>query len=249
MSYELPKKAEIELFDSYYKSDSFKNGRMFKSFFVEFCERAFAVNLEAQKGLGFFPMMFEEQNAYASIGYALHSLTPYVFSENPIKYKTRAKGEAEKQDKNGRVDFWCAEKNFKFEAYIESKKLWLNIGKNARWQLDSGCETRINEAISQIKRLKSAGVDKVTSKYTEGAVFKVALFQIPIVYSYKFKPEGSDLESAPKHLENLLNDSVQKHFKDNVGLLLNVLDMRPFGGEEIEGECNPFNVLAVVVTQ
>ncbi|WP_297578335.1 hypothetical protein [Helicobacter sp. UBA3407] len=46
-----------------------------------------------------FPMMFEEKNAYASIGYALYSLTSYVFSENPIKYKTKIKGESEKQDK------------------------------------------------------------------------------------------------------------------------------------------------------
>lgn len=44
-------------------------------------------------------MMFEEKNAYASIGYALYSLTSYVFSENPIKYKTKIKGESEKQDK------------------------------------------------------------------------------------------------------------------------------------------------------
>ena len=247
MPYKLPQKAEIELLDSYYKSDSFKNGRMFKSFFVEFCKQSFAVNLEAQKGLGLFPIMFEEQNAYASIGYALHSLTPYVFSENLIKYQTKIKGEPEKRDKNGRVDFWCAEKNFKFEAYIESKKLWLNIGKNAKWQLDSACETRIDEAISQIKRLKSAGVDKATSKYTEGAVFKVALFQIPIVYNYKQRPNDEDIESAPKYLESLLLKRLSK--VKNVGLLLGVLDMRPFGGEENEGECNPFNILAVAVTQ
>ena len=91
MLYELPKGAEIELLDSHYKSDSFQGGRLFKSFFVEFCEQAFAVNLKAQKGLGLFPIAFEEKNAYASIGYTLHSLTPYVFSENPIKYRTKAK--------------------------------------------------------------------------------------------------------------------------------------------------------------
>ncbi|WP_297600186.1 hypothetical protein [Helicobacter sp. UBA3407] len=46
-------------------------------------------------------------------------------------------------------------------------------------------------------------MDKKSSKYTEGAVFKIVLFQIPIVYHPKFKPEDTDLESAPKHLENL----------------------------------------------
>ncbi|WP_297600182.1 MULTISPECIES: hypothetical protein [Helicobacter] len=55
--------------------------------------------LKRKKGLELFPMMFEEKNAYASIGYALYSLTSYVFSENPIKYKTKIKGESEKQDK------------------------------------------------------------------------------------------------------------------------------------------------------
>ncbi|WP_416825823.1 hypothetical protein [Helicobacter ganmani] len=146
-----------------------------------------------------FPMMFEEKNAYASVGYALYSLTSYVFSENPIKYKTKIKGESEKQDK---MDFWCAEKDFKFEAYIESKKLWLNIG-NVKWEFGKSCNILIKKAFEQIKRLKSAGVDKKSSKYTEGAVFKVVLFQIPIVYHPKFKPEDTDLESAPKHLENL----------------------------------------------
>lgn len=247
MSYKLPEEAKIELLDSYYKSDSFQNGRLFKSFFIEFCEQAFAVNLEAQKGLGLFPMMFGEQNAYASIGYALHSLTPYVFSENLIKYQTKIKGEPEKQDKNGRVDFWCAEKSFKFEAYIESKKLWLNISKSAKWQLDKSCDTLIGGALEQIKRLKSVGVDEVTSKYTKGAVFKVALFQIPIVYNYKLRPNDEDIESAPKYLESLLIERLSK--VKNMGLLLSVLDMRPFGGEEIEGECNPFNALAAVVTQ
>ena len=243
MLYELPKNAEINLLDLHYKSDSFINGRMFKRFFKEMSEQAFAVNLEAQKGLGFFPMMFEEKNAYASIGYALHSLTPYVLSENPIKYKTKIKGESE--DKNGFVDFWCAEKDFKFEAYMESKKLWLKISTNAKWEFDKSCNTLIDSAFDQIKRLKSAGVDKATSRYTEGAVFKVALFQIPIVYHPKFKPEEVDLESAPKHLEKLLADKL----KNNMGLLLSVLDMRPFGNWEGEAECNPFNVLAVVVIQ
>lgn len=245
MSYQLPQEAEILLLDSYYKSDSFPNGRLFKTFFVEFCEQAFAVNLEVQKGLGFFPMMFEERNAYASIGYALHSLTPYVFSENPIKYKVKVKGEAQKQDKNGLVDFWCAEKDFKFEAYIESKKIWLKISTNAKWEFDKSCNTLIGSAFGQIKRLKSAGVDKEDTKSTKGAVFKVALFQIPIVYHPNFKPEEADLESAPKHLENLLADKL----KNNMGLLLSVLDMRPFGEWEGEAECNPFNVLAAVVMQ
>lgn len=247
MSYQLPQEAEILLLDSYYKSDSFQDkcGRLFKSFFVEFCEQAFAVNLKAQKGLGLFPMMFEEKNAYASISYALHSLTPYVFSENPIKYKTKAKGELEKQDRNGFVDFWFAEKDFKFEAYVESKKLWLNIGTKAKRKFDKSCTTLIESAFGQIKRLKSAGVDKEGVKYTNGAVFKVALFQIPIVYHPNFKPEEADLESAPKHLENLLAEKL----KNNMGLLLSVLDMRPFGGLEGEVECNPFNALAAVVMQ
>ena len=237
MSYELPKKAKIQLLDSYYKSDSFPNWRLFKSFFVEFCEQAFAVNLKAQKGLGIFPMMFEEKNAYA-----LHSLTPYVFSENPIKYKTKNKGEL--GDKKWACRFLVCRKNFKFEAYMESKKLWLNIGKNV-WEFSGACNSLIEEAFSQIKRLKSAGVDKEDTKSTKGAVFKVALFQIPIVYHPKFKPEEADLESAPKHLEKLLADKL----KNNMGLLLSVLDMRPFGNWEGEAECNPFNVLAAVVIQ
>lgn len=81
MPYELLKNVKIWLLDSYCKSNSFQNESLFKPFCVKFCEQAFAANLEAQ------------------IGYALYSLTSYVFSENPIKYKTKIKGESEKQDK------------------------------------------------------------------------------------------------------------------------------------------------------
>lgn len=248
MNYELPEKAKIQWLDSYYKSDSFLNesGSLFKSFFTEFCKQAFAVNLKAQEGLGYFPIAFEEKDARASISYALHSLTPYVLSENSIKYKKKIKGEAQKEDKSGRVDFWCAEKDFKFEAYIESKKIWLNINEESN-KRELANKSDIKKAFDQITRLKSAGVDKEGVKYTSGVVFKVALFQIPIVYHPRFKPEKADLESAPKCLEGLLVDKI-KEFK-NAGLLLSALDMRPFGDWEGEKECNPFNTLAAVVMQ
>lgn len=118
-------------------------------------------------------MMFEEKNAYASIGYALYSLTSYVFSENPIKYKTKIKGESEKQDK---MDFWCAEKDFKFEAYIESKKLWLNIG-NVKWEFGKSYNILIKKAFEQIKRLKSAGVDKRVANTQRVQFLKLFFFR------------------------------------------------------------------------
>lgn len=248
MSYKLPKEVKgILLLDTYYKSDSFENGRMFKQFFKEMSEQAFALNLNIYQDLGEFPLVYNENNAYSSLSYALHSLTPYVQSEVPITHKTKQiKGQAlQNENKNGRVDFWCMEKDWKFEVWLESKKLWLNIGTSAKWEFDKSCKSLIGDVLSQIKRLKEAGVDKKEHKYTDGAVFKVALLQIPIVYNSKFKPIDEEIESAPKYLEELLAG----YLKNEMGLLLNVLDMRPFGGEEIEGECNPFNVLAVVVTQ
>ncbi|TLD87263.1 hypothetical protein [Helicobacter sp. MIT 05-5294] len=246
MSYELPKEAEILWLDSYYKSDSFEQGRLFKQFFKSFCEQAFALNLNIYQDLGGFPIAFDEQNAYSSISYALHTLTPYAQSEVPILHKAkRIKGEVSlTEHQNGRVDFWCMEKERKFETWLESKKLWLNIGTK-EWQFTKSCEYLIDNVFGQIKRLKNAGVDKKANKYAEGAVFKVALLQIPIVYNSKHKPSNEEIESAPKYLESLLAE----YLENKMGLLLGALDMRPFGGDEVEGECNPYNILAAVVIQ
>lgn len=245
MSYKFPKEAEILWLDSHYKKANLKQSDDFEDFFKDFCEQAFALNLNIYQDLGVFPLVWNENNAYSSISYALHTLTPYVQSEVVISHKIKqVKGQVA-EDKNGRVDFWCMEKDWKFEAWLESKKLWLNIGTSAKWEFDKNCRYLIDEVFFQIKRLKSAGVDKKANKYAEGVVFKVALLQIPIVYNSKHKPSNEEIESAPKYLESLLAE----YLENKMGLLLGALDMRPFGGDEVEGECNPYNILAAVVIQ
>lgn len=221
MSYKFPKEAEILWLDSHYKKANLKQSDDFEDFFKDFCEQAFALNLNIYQDIKLFPLMNTEKNAYSSISHTLHNLTPYVQSESYIGCKLK-QGSIIKSKKGqwGFADFWCYDKKHNFEMYMESKKLWLNIGKKAEHRLDADCKRFVSEALEQVKKIKNAGVDK--DKCAKGAVFKVALFQIPIYYNEGQKPLKDIIDSSPNLLEDLLLKEVKKH-RLEAGLLLGAL--------------------------
>ena len=121
-----------ELISTHYKADSFTNGRAFKKFFDLFARNVFATNLAMLKDstMGSFPIAYSEKNSYASIAHSLHSLTPFVLSEWRVGYQYR---ETE-SSQNRFVGFWCMSDKKDFEAWIEIKRIWLNIaGNEDKW--------------------------------------------------------------------------------------------------------------------
>lgn len=123
------------LSDHYDSSDILGNrtGKFFAAFFDKFAQGVLEANLAIYEGFGEFPAAWSEKNAYASIAHALHSLTPYVYSEVFLNYKDKeTRKNPTNADKWRFVDFWAMDENFKLEMWIEVKKIWLNIGKNAK---------------------------------------------------------------------------------------------------------------------
>lgn len=85
------------LLDSHFKSDNFKKGRSFKQFFDKFCKQVFETNLKMLHDIGYCPIAYTEKNTYSSIAHALHSITPYLWSEESISYKDK---KAQKTDED-----------------------------------------------------------------------------------------------------------------------------------------------------
>ncbi|OBV28552.1 hypothetical protein BKN38_01150 [Helicobacter sp. CLO-3] len=155
----LGKYTSYYLLDKYYSSDSFTNGRKFKSFFDNFAKKLFEINLKIQKGIGDFPLVYNERMGYAGIAGALFSLTPYVESEVPFscadskKRITNAQG---KEQNTRSVDFWCQlDKGDPLQIWIEHKLLWLNASKRANGEFDTACFDIIKNARKQIKDIKN----------------------------------------------------------------------------------------------
>lgn len=81
------KKYSYTLIDSHFKADNFTKGRALKSFFDKFYQNIFEANLIMLEDIDYFPIAYNENNAYASIAHALHSLTPYVSSDGILVNK------------------------------------------------------------------------------------------------------------------------------------------------------------------
>ena len=118
---------------------------------------------------------------------ALSRLTPYVISEYGVDCRGVSLGqEGEKHRRT--IDFWCAIEDNRFDIWIESKHLWLNVGKNtrkARWEFSSRCIKRIKKAITQVRdigQLQQAG------KLADYDDFKLALF-LSMSIVLKSKPQ------------------------------------------------------------
>lgn len=230
---------ECYLEDSLYKSDSVgagantgsgaKGGRKLKDFYNKLCRHIFDINLnlcECEQ-IGDFPIVYNERSNSAAIAMALSRLTPYVISEYGVDCRGVSLGqEGEKHRRT--IDFWCAIEDNRFDIWIESKHLWLNVGKNtrkARWEFSSRCIKRIKKAITQVRdigQLQQAG------KLADYDDFKLALFSINIYCAKEQAPDMSELDSIPyevaEMIQNVANDKMGVRPQ---GVLCSALDLRP----------------------
>ena len=229
---------ECYLEDSLYKSDSVnagantgsgaKGGRKLKGFYDELCRHIFDINLNLLEQIGDFPITYNERSNSAAIAMALSCLTPYVISEYGVDCRgVDLRDDEIQNDKQRRtIDFWCATEGANgFDMWIESKHLWLNVGKRARWEFSSSCIKRIKEAITQVRdigQLQQAG------KLADYDSFKLALFSINVYCTKEQAPDMSDLDSIPyevaEMIQNVANDEMGVRPQ---GVLCSALDLRP----------------------
>lgn len=231
---------ECYLEDSLYKSDSVgagantgsgaKGGRKLKSFYDELCRHIFDINLNLLEQIGDFPITYNERSNSATIAMALSCLTPYVISEYGVDCRGVDLREDESQNQKQRrtIDFWCAtEGNNGLDIWIESKHLWLNVGKNtrkARWEFSSSCIERIKEAITQVRdieRLKQAGR---VGDYDD---FKLALFSINVYCAKEQAPDMQELDSIPYVVAEMIQNVAKQMGVRPQGVLCSALDLRP----------------------
>lgn len=244
------KKYSYTLMDSHFKADKFTKGRAFKGFFDKFCQNVFEANLAMLEDIDYFPIAYNEKTAYASIAYALHSLTPYVSSEENINYKDKKtknqqNGEANDKEKWRFVDFWCMDNKKEFEIWMEAKRLWLNISKGADCEFDSIACERIDNALEQIYKIKTANLYQIAKTN-----FKVAFFTIPLFCAKNKIPSDNDIESAPKIIANLLANYIDN--RRNMGVLCAVLDLDMQGKKDgliYDGEYTPYFALGAIVLE
>lgn len=231
---------ECYLEDSLYKSDSVnagantgsgaKGGRKLKSFYDELCRHIFDINLNLLEQIGDFPITYNERSNSATIAMALSRLTPYVMSEYGVDCRGVDLREEESQNQKQRrtIDFWCATQgNNGLDIWIESKHLWLNVGKNtrkARWEFSSSCIERIKEAIKQVRdigQLQQAG------KLAHYDSFKLALFSINVYCAREQAPDMSELDSIPYEVAEMIQNVAKQMGVRPQGVLCSALDLRP----------------------
>lgn len=228
---------ECYLEDSLYKSDSVgagantgsgaKGGRKLKGFYDELCRHIFDINLNLLEQIGDFPITYNERSNSATIAMALSRLTPYVMSEYGVDCRGVDLREDKSQNKKQRrtIDFWCATQGANgFDIWIESKHLWLNVGKRARWEFSSSCIERIKEAITQVRdigQLQQAG------KLADYDSFKLALFSINIYCAKEQAPDMSELDSIPYEVAEMIQNVAKQMGIRPQGVLCSALDLRP----------------------
>lgn len=219
--------------DSLYKSDSVgvgantgsgaKGGRKLKSFYDELCRHIFDINLNLLEQIGHFPIVYNERSNSAAIAMALSRLTPYVISEYGVDCRGVSLGqEGEKHRRT--IDFWCAIEDNRFDIWIESKHLWLNVGKRARWEFSSSCIERIKEAITQVRdigQLQQAG------KLADYDDFKLALFSINVYCAKEQAPDMQELDSIPYEVAEMIQNVAKQMGASPQGVLCSALDLRP----------------------
>lgn len=228
---------ECYLEDSLYKSDSVgagantgsgaKGGRKLKSFYDELCRHIFDINLNLLEQIGDFPITYNERSNSATIAMALSRLTPYVMSEYGVDCRGVDLREEESQNQKQRrtIDFWCATQGANgFDIWIESKHLWLNVGKRARWEFSSSCIERIKEAITQVRdigQLQQAG------KLADYDSFKLALFSINVYCAKEQAPDMNELDSIPYVVAEMIQNVAKQMGVRPQGVLCSALDLRP----------------------
>lgn len=228
---------QYTLEDSLYKSNSVgvkvsrgdkaKGGRKLKGFYDELCRHIFDINLNLLEQIREFPITYSERSNSAAIAMALSRLTPYVISEYGVDCKGVDLREDESQNEKQRrtIDFWCAtEGNNGLDIWIESKHLWLNVGKRAKRAFDYHCTKRIKDAIAQVKditQLKQAGR---LENYND---FKLALFAINVYCMKTESPDMQELDSIPYEVAQMIQNVASEMGISPQGVLCSALDLRP----------------------
>lgn len=250
-------KYKYMLIDSHYEADKLAKGREFKAFFDELCQNIFEINLTMLEDIGCFPIAYNENNAYTSIAYALHLLTPYVSGDEIIRFIAYNKDKKHKtaQDKDKLkwrfMDFWCMDKKREFEAWIEVKRIWLKLkcGKNIHLGFDRKAYLRMCDTTHHIDSLQI--LTECLPKIAKEANFKVALFTIPLSCEKNKIPIYENRKSA---LETIMNYLVSFNVnRRNRGVLCAVLDLDPHGTEQsgliYENDYTPYFALGAVIAE
>lgn len=225
---------ECYLEDSLYKSDSVgagantgsgaKGGRKLKDFYNKLCRHIFDININLCEQIGDFPIVYNERSNSAAIAMALSCLTPYVMSEYGVDCRGVSLGqEGEKHRRT--IDFWCATEGANgFDIWIESKHLWINVGKRARWKFDSKCIERIKKAITQVRDIEQLQLAERVGDYDD---FKLALFSINIYCAKEQAPDMSELDSIPYVVAEMIQNVANEMGGRPQGVLCSALDLRP----------------------
>lgn len=225
--------------DSCYKSDRLmkEGGRTFKRFYNTLAQHIFDINLEIkEKANEFYPIVRNERSNSATIAMALSLQTPYVISEYGFGCKdvdlhpdTDDTDDRKKQHRRS-VDFWCATEDFKLEMWIESKHCWINVSKNlnAKWEFDVRNKKRIQDALKQICDIN---VLIESGKAIYGV--RVALISVNIFCKKEQLVEDlSELDSIPRDVASMLESQAREYLKQDVGVLVSALDLRPSIGTD-----------------
>lgn len=242
--------------DTLYRSDSVtrEGGRKFKRFYENLARHIFDINLEICEQVGdYLPITYNERRNAAAVAMALSRLTPYAISEYSLDCRGVEFGEGEYQSRRA-IDFWCSTEDRRLEIWIESKHLWLNVGKKARRAFDKSCKSRISSALKQlqdIKQLIHAG------RTSEG--LKCALFSVQAYCERGQCVENlSELDSLPQEVGTMLykeSDRVLNARGEALqfGVLVSALDLRPSIGHKAQDVYHypngytPFVLLVAVV--
>ncbi len=245
------------LIDTHYKSDSISTkggggGRSLKKFYDEFCQYVFDINLTYIDDVKHFPLVHNEESNKATIAIALSCLTPYVISEYGADCKDVDLGERQKSRR--RIDFWCSEKNQKYDIWIEFKHLYFNVAKRATWEFDARNKECIKEALEQIQDIEKLKKKKRLSEWND---FKLALFSVNVYCKKSSLPSDEELKDAPQYVLDSLKETVTEFLgaKKQFGVLCSVLDLSPSIGTNEEDtyhiytkdEYMPFVLLCGVV--
>lgn len=215
------------LIDTHYKSDSISTkgdggGRSLKKFYDEFCQYVFDINLTYIDDVKHFPLVHNEESNKATIAIALSRLTPYVISEYGADCRGVDLGERLKNRR--RIDFWCSEKNQKYDIWIEFKHLYFNVAKRARKEFNARNKERIKEALGQIQDIEKL---KKQGRVSEWNDFKLALFSVNVYCKKSEIPSDKKIKKAPQYVLDSLKELVAETLgaKKQFGVLCAVLDL------------------------
>lgn len=149
----------IEVDQTYYRSDLINNGRLAKSFFEKLTRNIFNHSYKYWKESSKLiktpelPILFGERNIYSTVAVAIDAITPMHLSE--WSFNT---SDEETLETSKRLDFWCLNKegeNGKPINYlIELKSGWYNLNKRSNEDFHVTVRKDIEHLIKQTKTMK-----------------------------------------------------------------------------------------------